>query len=70
MELKRATRLGAAQRSDEGGCGSNERQGWVCFERVTVMRVDGAQTGDEGGWLSNERREWMALERARRVDVA
>ena len=40
MELKKATRLGAARRSNEGGCGS---------KRAMVTRVDGARTSDEGG---------------------
>ena len=44
MKLKRATRLGAAQK---------ERRGRVRLERATRLGAARASDGDEGGWRSN-----------------
>jgi len=71
MWLERVTRVDAARKSDEGGCGSNEHQGfgWSSKERRGRVRLE-TSDGDEGGWRSKERGEWMRPKQARRVDAA
>ena len=71
MQLERVVRVDAARKSDEGGCGSNEHQGfgWSSKERRGWVRLE-TSDGDEGGWRLNERQGRVQLERAMRVDGA